>query len=313
MSLETAKSIMKTQVTEKRLLSHSLILSILFSVIGVGAGLYTRSQMIMFDGLYSLLSVVLSYLSLASARFMSKNDWKKFPFGKSIVEPLVIIVKYSAILIMLGASVIGAVYAILTGGRPVDKDMALFYAVFSSLACLIMYLHLRRQSKKQHSGLLSAESSQWLFDTYASFGVLVTFILVYVLDYFNVYPAYLNYIDPLIVLVTAASFAKVPFVSIRMAMKEVLGVSPEGELARNLDAMTKEMERKYKMKESFLRVTKRRKLLRVEIDFIVDEHSLVQTIKQQDAVREELEKKLHSIKTDKWITVAFTSNRKYAL
>ncbi len=77
--------------------------------------------------------------------------------------------------------------------------------------------------------------------------------------------------------------------------------------------MTKEMERKYKMKESFLRVTKRRKLLRVEIDFIVDEHSLVQTIKQQDAVREELEKKLHSIKTDKWITVAFTSNRKYAL
>src|SRR5690554_358342 len=183
---------MKTKFTEKKLLSHSLILSILFSVIGVGAGLYTRSQMIMFDGLYSLLSVVLSYLSLASARFMAKNEWKKFPFGKSIVEPLVIIVKHSAILIILAFSFINAVYIIVTGGRAVDTDTAILYSLFSSFVCLFMYMHLKRKSRKYNSMLLTAESSQWLFDTYLSFGVMITFIIVFLMDRFQIYTVYLN-------------------------------------------------------------------------------------------------------------------------
>lgn len=304
---------MSTLKIERKLLLHSVVLSIAFSIIGVLAGLTARSQMIMFDGLYSLVSVMLSYLSLMAAKFMAKNEWKKFPFGKSIVEPLVIIVKYTAILVILGGSVIGAVYSIATGGRAVDMNTAIYYSVFSSIACLTMYLHLKRQSKKHHSGLLTAESSQWLFDTYASFAVLVTFGLVYLMDRFGIFTALIVYIDPIIVLFMAASFMKVPLVSIRLALREVLGVSPEGELAHRLHSLTKEIEKKYQMKESFLRVTKRRKLLRVEIDFIVDEHSLVQTIKEQDKVREELDHKLKTIQTDKWITVAFTSNRKWAV
>jgi len=304
---------MSTLKIERKLLLHSVVLSIAFSIIGVLAGLTARSQMIMFDGLYSLVSVMLSYLSLMAAKFMAKNEWKKFPFGKSIVEPLVIIVKYSAILVILGGSVIGAVYSIATGGQTVNMNTAIYYSVFSSIACLTMYLHLKRQSKKHHSGLLTAESSQWLFDTYASFAVLVTFGLVYLMDRFGIFTALIVYIDPIIVLLMAASFMKVPLVSIRLALREVLGVSPEGELAHRLHSLTKEIEKKYQMKESFLRVTKRRKLLRVEIDFIVDEHSLVQTIKEQDKVREELDRKLKTIQTDKWITVAFTSNRKWAV
>ena len=302
-----------TQKVEKKLLIHSVILSIVFSIIGVTAGLFSKSQMIMFDGLYSLISVILSYLSLVAAKFMAKNEWKKFPFGKAIVEPLVVIVKYSAILLILSASVINSSYSIITGGRAVDTDTALFYSVFSSLACLFMFLHLKRKSKKHSSMLLTAESSQWLFDTYASFAVLITFVLVFLMQRYQVFTGLLNYIDPLIVIIMAMSFAKVPFVSIKLALRDVLGMSPEGELAKKLTDMTTEIEEKYLMKESFLRVSKRRKLLRLEIDFIVDEHSLVQTIKQQDKVREELHAKLKPITTDKWITVSFTLNRKWAV
>lgn len=304
---------MSTLKIEKKLLIHSVILSIAFSIVGVSAGLLAKSQMIMFDGLYSLVSVILSYLSLASARFMAKSDWKKFPFGKSIVEPLVVIVKYSAILLILSVSVINATYTIIQGGIAVDTDTALLYSLFSSLACLLMYLHLKRKSKKLSSMLLTAESSQWLFDTYASFGVLITFALVFFMERYQVLTGLLPYIDPLIVILMAASFAKVPFVSIKMALRDVLGMSPEGELANRLSDLITEIEEKYRMKESFLRVTKRRKLLRMEIDFIVDEHSLVQTIKEQDKIREELERRLTPIKTDKWITVSFTSNRKWAV
>ncbi len=312
-SLETAKSIMSTIKIEKKLLIHSVILSIIFSVIGITAGLYTQSQMILLDGLYSFISVMLSFLSLATARFMGKSEWKKFPFGKSIVEPLVMIVKYSAILVVLAFSVVSAVYSIATGGSRVDTDTAMTYSLFSTFACVFMYLHLKRKSKKYNSYLLTAESSQWLFDTYASIGVLITFGIVVLLDRYRLFTQYLVYIDPIIVIVMSAGFAKHPISSIRSSLKDVLGVSPEGELAITLKEMTKDIEEKYQLKESFLRVTKRRKQLRVEIDFIVDENSLVQTIKQQDRVREELDSIMKPIKTDKWITVAFTSNRKWAV
>ena len=304
---------MSTQNIEKKLLIQSVILSIAFSVVGVTAGIYARSQMIMFDGLYSLVSVVLSYLSLASARFMAKNEWKKFPFGKSIVEPLVIIVKHSAILIILAFSFINAVYIIVTGGRAVDTDTAILYSLFSSFVCLFMYMHLKRKSRKYNSMLLTAESSQWLFDTYLSFGVMITFIIVYLMDRYQIYTVYLNYIDSLIVIIMTSGFAKVPFTSIKLALKDVLGMSPEGELGTKLKEMTKEIEEKYQMKESFLRVTKRRRLLRLEIDFIVDEDSLVQTIKEQDKIREELHEKLKPISTEKWITISFSLNRKWAI
>ena len=304
---------MSTINFEKKMLIHSVILSFIFSIIGITAGLYAQSQMIMLDGLYSFISVMLSSLSFATVRFMGKNEWKKFPFGKSIVEPLVVILKYSAILIVLAASLVSAVYSIATGGRAVDTDTAIAYSVFSSLACLFMYLHLKKKSKKYNSILLTAESSQWLFDTYASIGVLVTFGLVVLLDRYQLFTSYLVYIDPLIVIIMSASFAKLPIVSLRLAFRDVLGVSPEGELAATLKDMTKDIEEKYQMKESFLRVTTRRKLLRVEIDFIVDENSLVQSIKEQDRVREELDAIMKPIKTDKWITVAFTSNRKWAV
>lgn len=312
-SLETAKSKMTTLKVEKKMLIHSVILSIVFSIIGITAGLYTKSHMIMFDGLYSLIGVILSSFSYTSVKFMAKNEWKKFPFGKSIVEPLVIIVNYTAILLVLGGSVINSVYTIATGGVAVDPHAALTYSLFSSFACVVMYLHLRRQSKKHHSPLLTAESSQWLLDSFASLGVLVTFTLVIVLNRYQLFTEYLGYIDPLLVIIMAAGFARVPFKSIRLALRDVLGMSPEGELAKKLKDMTNEIEKKYHLKESFLRVTKRRKLLRVEIDFIVDENSLVQTIQEQDKIREELDRRMNPIKTEKWITIAFTSDRKWAV
>lgn len=304
---------LKSMEIEKKLLLHSVILAIAFAIIGVLIGLYAKSYMIIFDGLYSLISVMLSSLSLFAAKFMSKNDWKRFPFGKFIVEPLVIIVKYTTILFVLSVSLIAAVFSLLSGGSIVDADIAILYALFSSVACFAMYLHLMKKSKKYNSGLLIAESSQWLFDTYASLGVLITFTIVYVLNHLQLLTHFLSYIDPLIVIVLSISFAKQPINSIKDSLKEVLSMSPEDELSKKLSEIIMQIEKKYCLKESFLRVSQGRKLLWIEIDFVVDEQSLVHTIKEQDIVREEILQMMKPIKFDKWITVSFTSDRKWAI
>ena len=90
-------------------------------------------------------------------------------------------------------------------------------------------------------------------------------------------------------------------------------MAPEGELAQELQNMINQIEKKYKFKESFLRVSKARKTLWVEVDFVVDKDSKIATIQEQDLVREEISQKIHHLGYDKWLTVAFTVDRKWAI
>lgn len=298
---------------EQRLLVQSVIMALLFAIIGIVTGLLAKSQMIIFDGLYSLVSVGLSMLSLLAMKFMSKNDYKKYPFGKDIVDPLVVIVEYSVILITIFGSVIGAIKALFTGGRAVNLDVALWYSIISTVLCFFMYFQFKNKSKKLSSGILIAESSQWLFDAIASAGVLVTFVSVYIFKYLGIFDLFLPYIDPIMVIVLGVGFARLPIISIGTALKEVLDRAPEGELAQELQNMINQIEKKYRFKESFLRVSKARETLWVEVDFVVDKNSKIATIQEQDLVREEISKKIHHLGYDKWLTVAFTVDRKWAI
>lgn len=298
---------------EQRLLVQSVIMAIVFAVIGIVTGILAKSQMIIFDGLYSLVSVGLSMLSLLAMKFMSKNDYKKYPFGKDIVDPLVVIVEYSVLLITISGSIFEAVKAILSGGRAVNLDVALWYSVLSTILCFLMYFQFKSKSKKFSSGILVAESSQWLFDAIASAGVLVTFVAVYIFKYFNIFNSFLPYIDPIMVIVLGVGFARLPIISIGNALKEVLDMAPEGELASELQNMVKGIEKKYHLKESFLRVSQARERLWVEVDFVVDKNSKVTTIYDQDLVREEISQTINHLGYDNWLTVAFTVDRKWAI
>ena len=82
---------------EKKLLLVSIYIALAFSVLGILVGLLVNSQVIFFDGIYSMISVTLTGLSLLAAKYMGKTDWNRFPFGKDILEPIVLIIKYTII------------------------------------------------------------------------------------------------------------------------------------------------------------------------------------------------------------------------
>ena len=138
----------------------SVIAAIIFAVAGMVWGLILSSQIILFDGLYSLISVALSLLSLYSVSYMKKKDWRKYPFGKEMIQPLVIIVKYSVILILVIASLIAAIFSLFTGGREILLNSALVYTIFASFACYVVYFWLKRKEAKGSSGLVTAEKNQ---------------------------------------------------------------------------------------------------------------------------------------------------------
>ncbi len=66
-----------------------------------GASLLVGSIVIVFDGVYSLVSLLLTLLSLAASSYISKPSKSVFPFGKAVLEPIVIAIKAAVILVVV--------------------------------------------------------------------------------------------------------------------------------------------------------------------------------------------------------------------
>ena len=266
--------------------------------------------MIIFDGLYSFISLLLSMLSLFISSFMAKKDVDKFPFGKHILEPLVITIKSLVILIMCILTLIGALKTILAGGNSVEFGLAIIYSITSVLGCGIISLYIKSKSKSLSSELLKAEFNQWLMDTTLSAAVLVGFLIAIGLsktrfNFFN------PYIDPAMTLIVSIVFLRLPIKTFIESFKEIISVKADDEINEDIYVLVKEIEEEYRFEESIARVSKVGRELRIEIDFVYNQDSKLKTLDQMDSVREEINDAMKHIKYNKWLNVSFTGNKKW--
>jgi predicted Co/Zn/Cd cation transporter (cation efflux family) len=136
-------------MSEKRVLMISVYGALLFAVIGVVWGLIINSQMILFDGAYSFISVVLSLMSLLGAAYIKKQDEKRFPFGKEVLEPIIIIVKYSIILVLCIVALASSGYDLFTGGESGRSRVCarVLYSFNRRLCCCLVFLVTKKENK----------------------------------------------------------------------------------------------------------------------------------------------------------------------
>lgn len=304
---------MKQAKLENKLLTESALAALFFAVLGVVLGVFTGSQMILFDGVYSFISVILSVVSLWAAKFMQKRDEKKYPFGKSAVEPLVIILKYAILLTVVVYSMGIAIQSILQGGTIINIDIAFLYALVGAVACLLFYARIVMKAKKYQSGLLTAEASQWLIDGLVTVGVLMAFLAMIIFTRLNLFTSFVPYLDPVMVLLVSAFFLKTPVSEIHKALKDIVQVTPNKKTMHHIERIVLEVKNQYQFEETFIRVSKDSKVLWVEIDFIASDETNIETLEDQDQIRELINKNIKSKHLEKWLTISFTKNRKWAV
>ncbi|MDQ0257825.1 cation diffusion facilitator family transporter [Evansella vedderi] len=299
----------KSLASESKLLKISVLVALFFAILGVVWGKLVSSQLILFDGLYSLVSVMLSLLSLLVAQYIKKNDTKRFPYGKEMLEPVVIIIKYAVILILCIVTVITAIESLLSGGRETSVGQALIFAVVNTIGCVGVYFLLNKN--KDRSGFIQAEANQWKMDTLISGAVLLGFFTAVIIS-FTSYQFLIPYVDPLMVLIVAGYFIKVPIVEITRAFREVLEMSPDQVIETNFKKVVNSIETRYQINESILRIAKVGNKLFIEIDFILNPQSKIVTIADQDKVREEIIQQTKGLVYKKWLTVSFTNDKRWA-
>lgn len=262
--------------------------------------------MIVFDGLYSFVSVGLSLLAVMALRTVRRGADARYPWGREVWEPLVVVVKALALAALCVYAVIGGVSDLLAGGRPVATGWALVYGVVSVAGGVAVTLLLRRH---RGSDLVRAEAAEWLGDTLLSVGVLVGFAVALVLQATGRGEA-AAYVDPAMVVLVSAAFLRVPARLVAGGLREILAMAPPAPMQAELRACVDAVRDRFGLGESFLRASKVGGRVDVEVDYVVD---AAFTVADCDTVRQDLHDRLTALGYGTSVVVAFTADRRWAV
>ncbi|MGI9946106.1 cation diffusion facilitator family transporter [Vibrio hyugaensis] len=294
----------RTSKNENRILTFSALLASGFAVGGMVLGLLVGSIVIVFDGVYSLVSLLLTLLSLAASYYISKPSKSIFPFGKAVLEPIVIAIKAAVILIVVAFSLFSAVTALMSGGREVDASIATIFGVVNVVGCGYAWWFMAKKSRRFSSGLIEAEKKQWQMDTLLSVAVTVGFIAAWLVS-LTPYAHYAVYADPMMMVLMGFYFLKVPFDMLVGALRELLMMTPSKELCQSVGKDVLEIEKVTEHQLKLAGVTKVGQELRVNVDVHVDDDTL--ELDTLEHTRKQLTKRLskHRFKLQLQLNVAY--------
>lgn len=292
---------------------RALLLSVAASSGFAGAslvwGLLARSQMIVFDGLYSFVSVALSLLAVWALRTARAGPDERYPWGREVFEPLTIMVKAAALAGLCGYAMIGAIGEILDGGREIAAAWAVLYGVVATAVGVGVSLVLRRMSRGA-TDLVRAEAAEWMGDALLGLGTLAGFAVALGLQ-LSGHDGIARYVDPAMLVLTSAIYLRVPVRLGIGGLREVLTMSPGPATGEQVRALVGEVARAWRLGEPALRLSKVGARLDVDIVFLVDAASGARTVEQFDLVRAELVDRLRVVGLEPSMSVGFTADPRW--
>ncbi|MDN3686063.1 cation transporter [Vibrio sinaloensis] len=205
-------------------------------------------------------------MSLAVSRYIERPSKTEFPFGKAILEPVVIAIKGSVILLVVSYSLYSAVQAMFFW-RATSRRL-----YCNTLWCgqrhrlwLRLVVHRKQIKAFFSSGLIEAEATQWQMDTLLSVAVTLGFIAAWLVS-ISPYAEYAVYADPMMMILMSFYFIKVPFDMLKEAMRELLMMKPSDEIVTAVDQEVSALDKQVSQQLQVAGVTKVGRELRVNLE-----------------------------------------------
>lgn len=284
---------------ERHALLWSMAITAALGAFGVFWGVVSESQMILLDGVYAVLGLLVTWLLLMASGLAQSEPSHRYPYGRESLTPLVIGVQGFVLLATLGYAAFDAVLTIRDGGSSVDPGWAIVYSVLTTAGSVATWLWLR--SKARTSDVLGSESTAWKIGALRGAGMIVGFTLLAMIVGSSLDWA-APYVDPVMVLVTCAVFIPAPIGMVRVTIIELLEGAPSAEVQAPVLAAIDEVRARFDLAEPGVLMSKVGPKLYVEIDAIVDPHV---TVAQEHEVRLALAERLDALPYDIWLTAEF--------
>jgi predicted Co/Zn/Cd cation transporter (cation efflux family) len=261
---------------EQRVLKQSIVATALVGTSCVVFGLWAASRSIMFDGVYSLLDVILTLGSLAVSRLITRTGSRRFQYGYWHLEPLVLTFNSAMLCLLCVYALINGIDGLLGDGHAMEFEAGIVWVVVTGAACLALYFYTGAQARKLRSELLKLDAKGWLVSGALNMALLIAFALGALAEH-TAYRQSGMYADSIVLVVLALVMLPVPLSSC---------------VARH----------RFAGYRSFVARTGRIAL--VEVHFKVPLDLPIGTIRALDAVRAEIRSALHEPHV--WLTVNFT-------
>ena len=286
---------------EQRLLKQSVALMALVAISGTIMGMITGSSAVLLDGIFSFIDVIIKIMMLMTAKLVARETSKRFQFGYWQFEPLVLAVEGFFILLIILYALISGVEDLLNGGRHVDFGIAIYYAIFFTIADTAYYFYVHRINKSLQSNLIKFDNVSWSVDAWLEAAILISFVSAILLEETS-YNYLAVYIDPIVLIVLSLQMIPSVIKILVPSTKQILGWAPSSLHNEVQEIMDRFME-KYSFKDYVSRI--------IEIDILVPKKFPYQTIAELDCIRNEIDEEIGGNPTEKWVTISFTATRKW--
>jgi predicted Co/Zn/Cd cation transporter (cation efflux family) len=280
---------------EVRALKRSITVTAVLGSMGIVWGVTSGSQMILLDGVYAVIGIIVSWMLLRASAMAAEGPSTRFPYGREAVTPLVIGLQGFILLATLLYALVEAAFSIRAGGSAVNPGPAMVYAVVTTAASLVFWRWIRRESST--SDLLRAESTGWRVAAFRGLGMTAGFVVLWLLTDSS-WESAAPYVDPVMVIITCVVFLRAPLVMVRTTIWELLEGAPPSDVQQPVLTIVREVFAEFEIAEPVVRMTKVGPKLYVEIDAEVRSDA---TVADEHRVRSAVRHRLEALPFDVWL------------
>ena len=303
MSGRSDRPVVDGAALERSALVASMIVGLVLSAVGLALGLASGIRVLIFDGAYGVIGIALTWISLAAAAASVQSPNSRHPFGRVSLVPLAVVAQGFAALATIVVAGGDAVLVILDGGQRTDAVLVTVYSAATAIGSLIFAVWLQRRSGS--SDLVAAEALAWRAGAVRGFVVSAGALVAVLLSALS-FTALLDYIDPVLVLVSCALIVNFPIRLIRQGANELLEGPPSPEVTSSIDAIVAKGGERFALPAPSVRASKLGRRLYVEVTYLVPQNSW--TVDREDELRRWLIAGLEQLDYDIWAAVEVTTD-----
>jgi cation diffusion facilitator family transporter len=301
---------MPQAAAEQGLLKLSIAVTVAVAAVGVVFGLMSGSMSIVFDGVFSAIDAAMSGLALFVSRLVSRvADNRRFQFGYWHIEPMVLAFNGGTLMLLCFYAFLNATGSFLDGGRRLDFDWAMAYAVAVGIVAFGMFFYTRHRNRRIGSDFIRLDAQSWLMSAAITSALLLAFAVAWALEgtrYAHLTP----YADPIVLAVLSLVLVFVPIRTVRKALTEVLLITP-ADLDAHIRRVMDDVVARHGFEDYTCYAAKVGRAQFIEIHVVVSPNSKLTSTAMADAIRREIADAIGGEGPHRWLTIDFTADPRW--
>lgn len=284
---------------------------LIIAVLGIVFAALAQSQAILLDGVYALVSVVMTVLAAQVARMVDKPSSEKFHFGYAHFEPLLNLIRGLLIFAICAYALVATIEVLIAGGRKIHPEIAIWYTALSAVWSVGIFWYQRQLARKLGSPILEVDARTWLVDGVLYVGETGAFIVYMLLEKTEL-KHLLKYADPIFVLLVVVFLLKVPIMTIREGVREVLHRAPKPEVQQDVRQRMATALTGVPIRALRARMVEVGRFFFILVHVVVDENFGARPVPELDQIRRQVEKSLEGVHPRVVLDVVFTADEYWA-